>query len=397
MRQKITDRTLTRKDEGEIWDELLPGFGLRIGKTKKTFFVMTRIDGKQRRITVGNAALMSLREARETARDILRDAAQGVAPQARERAQEREEQLARQDTFRAAAEAYMLEHGRHLKSGVELQRKLDRMILPVIGHIPVGDITRADIKDLFLRKAEDTPVAANRMLALINVIMSYCLDEGLIEASPTARIKMRPETPRARYLNEEEIRRFWLGLDAAPFDETIKRVLRLLLVLGQRRGETALMTWSELNLEAGVWELPPSRTKAGRAAHRVFLTQLALDLIGSPNGHEYVFCNAAGQPLNLSSIGQSLYRNREALGLTDLTPHDLRRTFATQLGDLGVDQIVIGKILNHAEQGVTATTYALSSYADRKAIAMEAWSNKLVEITTGQIAASNVIEMERRG
>ncbi len=299
-------------------------------------------------------------------------------------------QLARQDTFRGAAEAYMLEHGRHLKSGVELQRKLDRLILPVIGHIPAVDLTRGDIKDLFLRKAEDTPVAANRMLALINVIMNYCLDEGLIQASPTARIKMRPETPRARYLkNEEEIRRFWLGLDAAPFDETIKRVLRLLLVLGQRRGETALMKWSELNLEAGVWELPPSRTKAARG-HRVFLPQLALGLIGSPNGHEYVFCNAAGQPLNLSSIGQSLYRNREALGLTDLRPHDLRRSFATQLGDLGVDQIVIGKILNHAEQGVTATTYALSSYADRKAIAMEAWSNKLHEIVSGKASPSNV-------
>ncbi len=81
MRQKITDRTLARKAPGEIWDEYLPGFGLRIGKKRKTFFVMTRLDGKQRRITVGNAAILSLAKARDKARDILRDAARGIDTQ----------------------------------------------------------------------------------------------------------------------------------------------------------------------------------------------------------------------------------------------------------------------------------------------------------------------------
>jgi hypothetical protein len=80
MRKKITEKTVAGKAPGEIWDEYLPGFGLRIGKTKKTFFVMTRIDGKQRRLTVGNAAVITLGEARDKARQILRDAAKGIDP-----------------------------------------------------------------------------------------------------------------------------------------------------------------------------------------------------------------------------------------------------------------------------------------------------------------------------
>jgi integrase len=84
-------------------------------------------------------------------------------------------------------------------------------------------------------------------------------------------------------------------------------------------------------------------------------------------------------------------REREALGLTErATVHDLRRTAATHLGDLGIDRLVIGKLLNHAEQGVTGRVYDLGAYAEPKRLAMAAWSNKIMEIVAGQAAPSNV-------
>ncbi len=90
VKAKITERTLTRKEPGEIWDTYLPGFGLRIGKTKRTFFVMTRINGKQRRLTVGNATIMKLGEARDKARELVRDAAKGIDPDEAARTAKRE-------------------------------------------------------------------------------------------------------------------------------------------------------------------------------------------------------------------------------------------------------------------------------------------------------------------
>ena len=90
-------------------------------------------------------------------------------------------------------------------------------------------------------------------------------------------------------------------------------------------------------------------------------------------------------------------REREALGLADnpATPHDLRRTMATHMGDLGIDRLVIGKLLNHAEVGITGQVYDLSTHAEPKRQAMTKWSSKILEITTGQIAASNITRIKR--
>jgi integrase len=74
----------------------------------------------------------------------------------------------------------------------------------------------------------------------------------------------------------------------------------------------------------------------------------------------------------------------EILGLTSkATPHDLRRTFASQLGALQIDRLTITKLLNHAEVGLTGQVYDLHDRLEQKRVAMEAWSNRLIEITTG--------------
>ncbi|MEE9479428.1 MAG: integrase arm-type DNA-binding domain-containing protein, partial [Kiloniellales bacterium] len=237
MRKKITERTVAGKAPGEIWDEYLPGFGLRIGKTKKTFFVMTRIDGKQRRITVGNAAVITLGAARDKARNILHNAAKGIDPQEALQAAKLEAARARRDTFASVAADYMDEHGQHLKSAPELRRKLDQDILPELGDIPIADIRRADVKALVKDKTTTSPIAANRLLALVRAILFFALDEELVESNVAIRIKAAPEVARDRYLSEAEIRNFWRGLDNTGIDARIARVLKLCLVLGQRRGE----------------------------------------------------------------------------------------------------------------------------------------------------------------
>ncbi len=394
MRKKITEKTLAGKAPGEIWDEYLPGFGLRIGKTKKTFFVMTRIDGKQRRITVGNAAVISLAEARDKARQRLRDAAKGIDPQAAERAAKREAARGRRNTFTAVSEAYMDEHGQYLKSATELQRKLEIDILPELGDIPIADLRRADVKELIRQKAATSPIAANRVLALVRAILFYALDEELVESNVAIRIKATPEVARDRYLSEAEIRSFWRGLDNTGVDPRIGRILKLLLLTGQRRSEVVGMKWSEIDVQKAIWEIPADRTKAHRA-HRVPLSPLALDLIGEPHGSEYVFSNGGGGPFAAVSIGQAMRREHEALGLTErATVHDLRRTMATHLGDLDIDRLVIGKLLNHAEAGVTGRVYDLGAYAEPKRLAMAAWSNKIMEIVTGKAAPENVVPIK---
>jgi hypothetical protein len=150
MRQRLTERTVKRKEPGEIWDELLPGFGLRIGKRRRTYFVMGRVDGTQVRRTVGTTIDLKLPQAREKAREMLANFAAGVDPVEAARRANLEAVRARRNTFASVAADYMEEHGKLLKSGDELQKKLDRDILPTLGPLPIADIRRSDIKALFL-------------------------------------------------------------------------------------------------------------------------------------------------------------------------------------------------------------------------------------------------------
>jgi integrase len=400
MRQRITERVVSRKEPGEIWDELLPGFGLRIGARKRTFFVMGRCwsakKGKivQARRTVGTTIELTLGEARDKARTMLANFASGLDPEEAARAAKLEAARSRRNTFASIAADYMQEHGRHRKDAEERQRKLDKDILPEIGHIPVADLRRADIKALVLEKARETPVMAKRIKSLIHTVLNYAIDEELIDANPAARIKLQAETRRDRYLSSPEIRRFWRGIDKARLDPQMRRILKLLLTTAQRRSEVALMRWDELDIDGGVWELPADRTKAGRAT-RVPLSPLALELIGQPDGGEYVFHHKDGEPLTVYSVSQAMRRELKPLGLADkpATPHDLRRSAASQMGELGIDRLIIGIILNHKDPTLTGQVYDLSTRWKPKRAAMLAWSDKLIEITTGQEAPSNVKQL----
>jgi integrase len=363
MAQRITARLLQSKTQGVFNDSVVPGLRFVIGTRTRTFRVSPRIGGTQHNIKVYTVTASSLKEAgeqlaeaRDKARQILLDASRGIDP----------------------------------------QRKLDKLILPTLGDTPVADLTRADIKELFLKKAETKPVAANRMLALINVILNYAIDEELIENNPATRIKKRTETPRDRYLSRAEIKTFWHGLDAATFDPQIVRILKLCLVTGQRRAEVAHMRWSELDLAEAKWELPAERTKANRP-HRVPLSPLAVELIGEPGAGEHVFTNGGGRPFGLNAPSDAMTAARPVLGLADnpATPHDLRRTFASGMGDLGIPPYVVSRLLNHSMAGITERVYYLTALAGEKETAMDAWGAKLTEIVSGEAAPSNVARLKR--
>jgi integrase len=391
MRQRLTERTVKRREPGEIWDELLPGFGLRIGARKRTYFVMGRVDGRQVRRTVGTTFDLTLAQARDKARAMLANFANGVDPAEAARIARREAARANRNSFAAVAADYMAEHGQSIKSGDELQRKLDRDILPSLGDLPITDIRRADIKTLFMERARETPVAANRMLALIRAVFNFAVDEELVTASPAVRIKSRPEERRCRYLNEAEIASFWNGLPETGTSQGLQRTLKFLLVTGQRSGEVTGLTWTEIDLDKAIWKLPRERTKANRET-LVPLTTLAIYLLGEPSdGH--VFTNG-GHTYSRHAANQVMRNNRETLGLTSkATPHDLRRTFASQLGALQIDRLTITKLLNHAEVGLTGQVYDLHDRFEQKRVAMEAWSARLAEITSGKPAASNVAQL----
>ena len=169
--QKLTDNTLKglkppKSGQIDIWDKILPGFGIRVSMGgRKSFIVGTRIGGKFRRITLtppyqvraDSLVSLTLADARKKAQQILADAQAGVGPEQRKR---REEAI----TFGAVASAFMRDYAHSHRSKGEMQRRIN-VDLTDWHDRPIAEIKRADIKEMIRLKARTAPISANGLAA----------------------------------------------------------------------------------------------------------------------------------------------------------------------------------------------------------------------------------------
>ncbi|MGE0118690.1 MAG: tyrosine-type recombinase/integrase [Dongiaceae bacterium] len=406
---KLTDRVVQGKKppaEGyvELWDSHLPGFGLRLSAHgKRSFQVMTRVNGRPVRYKLGTYGIHpteTLAAARDEARRVFSDAQKGLAPRAAKKAAALAAARARKYTFSAVAADYLADAAKDLRTKDELKRKIEIDLEPEWGERNINEITRADVKDVIRRKARTTPIAANRLLALISAIFNWALDEDIITASPAVRVR-RPgtETERERVLSDAELRDVWeaagqLGYPYGP-------IYRLAAVTGQRIGEVAGLRRSEI--AGNVWSLPGERAKRGKG-HAIYLAPLAQELLAKlPRKGDLLFTSHRSddrKPTGFSLARRLLREKTEAVrqergeteAMPEWTPHDLRRTCATGMRTLRIDRLTVSKVLNHAEAGVTKT-YDRYSMDDERRTAWEAWARKIESII--QPGPDNVVQMVR--
>jgi len=231
-----------------------------------------------------------------------------------------------------------------------------------------------DVRELI--ESIEGEISPNRNLTLIRTLLRYAVSRDWIEASPAEAIaKPKIESPRDRVLEMDEVRRVYIGADLLgyPFGGFIK----MLLLTAQRRTEVAGMRWDQIDLDAGIWVIPSESVKSGRP-HLVPLSVLAVRLLQSvPRLGEYVWSSDGKSPISgFAKLKQRLDAFLAASGgaLQPWVLHDLRRTAATHMVRLGVTETIVGRVLNHDVQGVTARVYALHSYAPEKREALDLWA-----------------------
>ncbi len=282
------------------------------------------------------------------------------------------------------------------------KRILEKDVLPEWGQRKVRDVTRRDVKDLLRKVLERGGIMANRTLALIRKMFNYAVDElEIIPSSPCLKIKApAPEQRRDRVLTTDEIRALWHGLEGAKIAEGIKLALRLQLVTGQRKGEIISAAWEEIDLADKWWTIPPEKAK-NKMAHRVPLSPLAMELLQAEKNitgdSPWIFPSPqTDRHITPEAVDHALRRpGLEALGFT-FVPHDLRRTAASHMTGMGISRLVVSKILNHVERGITAV-YDRHSYDQEKRQALESWGRKLQVIVEGAEANAKVIPLVREG
>ena len=380
--KKLTDAAIRRfkapsAGRAEHWDAELPGFGLRITeKGAKSWVVMYRIGGRLRRLTLGSYPAISLKDARALARDAMQEVAKGNDPATMKATARRE----RADTFDEVAQEFIERHAkRKTRSWKATAGILERNLVPAWSGRPIGEITRRDVIEA-LDKVMDRgePYAANRLLAAVRKLFNWALERGIVEASPVANIKAPgKERQRDRVLSDGEIQALWKAWDetAYPFGPCLK----MLLITAQRRDEVANMQWPDVDLGAKIWTLPREQTKTDRA-HDVPLSPLAVEILeGLPRfAGPYVFSTTNGEG-PVSGFSKAKARVVESSGVTEWRLHDLRRSAATSMARLGVSVHIIGRVLNHAQRGVTAI-YDRHGYLPEKCHALDTWARKLTSI-----------------
>lgn len=220
--------------------------------------------------------------------------------------------------------------------------------------------------------ARGAPIAANRTFAMLRKVFNFAIARGIIQHNPCHGLA-RParEHQRDRVLAPTELRLVWQAFDAEGF--LVSSLFRLHLLTAQRGGELRMMRWEDVDLDTGWWTIPASHAKNG-LAHRVPLVPDAVHLlrqIHPASSSPWVFGSSRTDgPRN--TIAKALQRVRTASGVA-FWPHDLRRTAASHMTSLGVPRLTVAKILNHAEQGVTAV-YARHSYDREKRAALDVWA-----------------------
>jgi integrase len=397
-----------------VWDEKLAGFGLRIRKgangLRKLWIVQYR-DAlrKTRRYIIGTLDEVNADKAHDTAADMLAGIRLGTYPHV-EREKERDRAELERDkaaeTFESIGKLYLANREKNLRqrSFLEVKRHIEKLWEP-LARTPIHEIGRRTVA---LRVAEiserNGPVAANRARATLSAMFGWAMREGIVEQNPVAATnKAIEEESRDRVLTSGELAAIW----PACRDDDYGRIVRLLMLTGQRREEVGGMLWDELDLERGLWMMAGARTKNGKR-HVVPLVPEAIAILRviprrtrKEGAADHVFGGGDGGFSGWSKAKGGLDRRIAESAKPAPSPvaawrlHDLRRTMKTVMSDeLGVQTEISEAILNHARQGMEEV-YNKAEYIAQKRTALALWADHLNSIFEG--AERKIIPMRPTG
>ena len=350
-------------------DSQTRGLSLIVTETGNMSCVVRRtISAKPEKFTLGRYPDLSIEAARGLAAEIHAKIAKGLNPR-----QEKIKEYSIGDLF----ERYLDQHAKLHKKSWKNDARMYQLYLKDWSEYRLSLIGRCDIEALQAKISQKHPskkngglYAANRTLALLSKMFSKAVDWQWLSINPASKIKMFEEKSRERFLQEDELPRFFKALDAEP-NQDFADVFRLCLFTGARRSNVLAMKWQDIQIEKAEWEIP--ETKNGDS-HLVPLLPQALEILTgrrsrAGRGAGWVFSSATSQSGHLEGVQRVWTRLLKDAALENLRIHDLRRTLGSWLAITGANNFTIGKTLGHKTQQATAVYARLNTKAVRDSVA----------------------------
>jgi len=380
---KLSKRVVDQAQPGErdyfIWDDDLPGFGLRVfASGKRSYLVQYRARGRTRRFTIGAHGVWTPETARTQARVLLGRVAQGENP-AEERQLDHQAITVKQLCDRYLEDArngLILGKKRGPKKASTIytdEGRIKRHIIPLLGTRRVKDLASADVlrfmRDVAAGKTEADQKTrkhgraivrggagtGTRTVGLLGAILTYARENGIIETNPAHGLRKPAYQKRTRRLSEDEYRLLGTLLRKASENEqfaTAADIARALALTGCRRGEIVNLIWPEVDSGQSCIRLQDS--KEGASVRPIGLSAVELfEARRPPFPAGPVFPGTIeGKPL----VGFPRHWEKifKGTALAGLTPHVLRHSFASIANDLGFTESTVAALLGHAQGTVTS-------------------------------------------
>jgi integrase len=298
------------------------GFGCRISPLGVKSFIVLVASGRRR--TIGRYPILSIADARSEAKRVLADITLGKDTPS---------------TMSVADARTLFLADVKQRSRWRTHRDYSRLLsrhLPKIARKQLGEVTTKDIVQI-IDGLSATPAEAAHALVAIRIFFNWCIRRTWRTDNPTGKLVVRKLPRRERVLDDTELRAVWLTAEKFPYP--FGAIVRLCILLGQRRSEVGLLEWSWIDFEKLIITFPSSVTK-NRRTHRLPIGKTTADLLTSlPRMHgEYVFPAAREHKKGVAVRTVNGWSNSKA-AFDKLLPtvphwvlHDLRRTFRTVLG-----------------------------------------------------------------
>ena len=383
---KITKSVVDRLGPGEVlWDTVVKGFGIRRHTTKDVFYLLRyRFNGRQTFKAIGrhgsigrNGVSLTPDTARTEAKRLLGLVASDTNPKT--------ERVRQAETFGAEVERYLAKRKEAMKPRAYLEVERHLLIHPKpMNSARLSEIDRRAIAQrLGEIETASGPAARNRVRSSLSAFFNWAVKEGLLDANPVAgTAKAEEGGSRERVLTPSELSEVWAALPQDHFGD----IVRLLILTAQRREEIGGLAWSEV--KGDLIALPPERVKNKRPHTLPLSPQAKAILERQPrrNSRDLIFGIGKGgfsgwsdckARLDKAILDKRREKDRKARPMADWRLHDLRRTAATGMAELGVLPHIIEAILNHVSghKGGVAGVYNRARYEDEMREALERWAN----------------------
>jgi len=383
VRKHITKSVVdAMKPDEIIWDTKLIGFGVRYQRRDKVFVYKCRIGNRQRWFAIGKYGQpWTVAEAGNRVKVIQGDIAKDLDPAAI-----RDDRVSNPTLRQAGAIFFETVVSKRRKATQVLYNDfLNRLIYPKLGDVKVSQIKFSDIA-LFHYGLRKTPITANRVIASMSALFSWCERCGLRpkHSNPVQGVEKFPEKSKERFLSPRELARLGIALARAERNNTESifalASIRLLIFTGCRRNEILELQWKDVKIERAMFLL--TETKTG--ARPVYLSAPALSVLaGLPKVSKNPFVivgDKEGQ--RLVNLRKPWLRICKVARLRGVRIHDLRHSFASVGVNGGASLPIIGKLLGHAKSSTTEKYAHLA--ADPVRAVNEAMGNQIAAMLIGR-------------